>query len=175
MRYEQEAAQRATVLRHLSQSLAGGVSLFEKQESTKLATFPDYKKARARYLEIQAIIFTITDKAEEAPKRGVPPDLKAWLVRMRLRAITTFTRLSHGFFRDPPELLVQALGAYDILHAERESLLSLLTDFDMMLMEAAVDDKSSMELDKVRTQMEEIVGLLDHHLKTAPPALRTFD
>lgn len=175
MRYEQDAAQRATVLRHLSQSLAGGVSLFEKQEKVKLATFPDYKKARARYLEIQAMIFTITDKAEEAPNRGVPADLKGWLVRMRLRAITTFTRLSLAFFRDPPELLIHALGAYDLLQDERSSLLSLLNDFDMMLMEAALDDKTSMELDKVRVQIEEIVSLLDKHLKGAPAALRTFD
>lgn len=175
MRYEQEAAQRATVLRHLSQSLAGAVSLFEKQESVKLSTFPDYKKARARYLEIQAMIFTITDKAEEAPNRGVPAELKGWLVRMRLRAITTFTRLSLAFFRDPPDLLIHALGAYDLLHDERISLLSLLNDFDMMLMEAALDDKSSMELDKVRVQIEEIVSLLDNLLKTAPAPLRTFD
>ncbi|MFV3074205.1 hypothetical protein [Niveispirillum fermenti] len=175
MRYEQEAAQRATVLRHLSQSLAGAVSLFEKQESVKLSTFPDYKKARARYLEIQAMIFTITDKAEEAPNRGVPAELKGWLVRMRLRAITTFTRLSLAFFRDPPDLLIHALGAYDLLQDERVSLLSLLNDFDMMLMEAALDDKSSMELDKVRVQIEEIVSLLDNLLKTAPAPLRTFD
>lgn len=175
MRYEQDAAQRATVLRHLSQSLAGAVSLFEKQENVKLATFPDFKKARARYLEIQALIFTITDKAEEAPNRGVPADLKGWLVRMRLRSITSFTRMSLAFFRDPPELLVHALGAYDILQQERESLMSLLNDFDMMLMEAALDDKTSMELDKVRQQMEEIVTLLDKHLMAAPAALRTFD
>ncbi|WP_029012071.1 hypothetical protein [Niveispirillum irakense] len=174
MRYEQDAAQRATVLRHLSQSLAGAVSLFEKQEGTKLATFPDFKKARARYLEIQAMIFTISDKAAEAPNRGVPADLGGWLVRMRLRAIATFTRLSLGFFRNPPDLLVHALGAYDILQDERESQQSLFNDFDNLLMEAAVDDKTSMELDKVRTQIEEIVVLLDGLLKTAPPPLQTF-
>lgn len=175
MRYEQEAAQRATVLRHLSQSLAGAVSLFEKQGGIKLATFPDFKKARARYLEIQALIFTITDKAEEAPNRGVPSDLKGWLIRMRLRAIATFTRMSLTFFREPPDLLIHALGAYDLLQEERSSLMSLLNDFDMMLMEAALDDKTSMELDKVRGQMEEIVRLLDQHLKGAPAALRSFD
>lgn len=174
MRYEQDAAQRATVLRHLSRSLAGAVAAFEKQEGTKLATFPDFKKARARYLEIQAMIFTITEKAAEAPNRGVPADLSGWLVRMRLRGIATFTRLSLSFFRDPPDLLVHALGAFDILQDERESLGSLLNDFDNMLMEAAVDDKTSMELDKVRTQMEEIVALLDGLLKTAPPPLQTF-
>lgn len=175
MRYEQDAAQRATVLRHLSQSLAGAVSLFEKQEGIKLATFPDYKRARARYLEIQALIFTITDKAEEAPNRGVPADLKGWLVRMRLRAIASFTRMSLAFFHEPPDLLIHALGAYDLLQDERASLMSLLNDFDMMLMEAALDDKTSMELDKVREQMEQIVHLLDEHLKGAPAALRTFD
>lgn len=175
MRYEQDAAQRATVLRHLSQSLAGAVSLFEKQEAVKLATFPDYKRARARYLEIQALIFTITDKAEEAPNRGVPTDLKGWLVRMRLRGIASFTRMSLAFFRHPPDLLIHALGAYDLLQDERASLMSLLNDFDMMLMEAALDDKTSMELDKVRAQMEQIVQLLDEHLKGAPAALRTFD
>lgn len=175
MRYEEDAAQRATVLRHLSRSLAGAVAAFEKQEGAKLATFPDFKKARARYLEIQAMIFTISDKAAEAPKRGVPSDLGGWLVRMRLRAITIFTRLSLTFFRNPPDLLVHALGAYDILQDERESQQSLLNDFDNLLMEAAVDDKTSMELDKVRTQIEEIVVLLVGLLKTAPPPLQTFE
>jgi hypothetical protein len=175
MRYEQEAAQRATVLRHLSQSLAGAVSLFEKQEGTKLATFPDFKKARARYLEIQAMIFTITDKATEAPNRGVPAELNGWLARMRLRGIATFTRLSLSFFKNPPDLLIHALGAYDLLQEERESLQSLLNDFDNLLMEAALDDKTSMELDKVREQMEAILLLLDGLLKTAPPPLQTFE
>jgi hypothetical protein len=175
MRYEQDAAQRANVLRHLSQSLAGAVAVFEKQESGPLRTFPDYKKERGRYLEIQAMIFTILDKAAEAPNRGVPQDLKGWLARMRLRAITAFTRISLAFFRNPPELLVQALGAYDILSNEYNSLKNLLTDFDMMLLEAALDDKSSLELDKVRTQMEEIVQLLQQYLKIAPPPLVIFD
>ncbi|WP_119677980.1 hypothetical protein [Indioceanicola profundi] len=171
---EKEAEQRATVLRHLARSLAEATTAFERNSTAKLQTFPDYKKARASYMEIQAMIFTIQDKAAEAYGARIPEDMKLWLVRMRLRAIASFVRLSVIFFRNPPALLVQALGAYEILEMERESLSSLLLDYDMMLMEAAVDDKTSEELDQVRVDMEEVVQLLEGLLKTAPPPLATF-
>lgn len=171
---EKEAEQRATVLRHLARSLADGTAAFERSSTARLQTFRDYTRARAAYMEIQAMIFTIQDKAAESSGSGVPEDLKSWLVRMRLRAIASFVRLSVIFFRNPPALLVQALGAYEILEMERESLSNLLLDYDMMLMEAAVDDKTSEELDKVRVDMEEVVQLLEGLLKTAPPPLVTF-
>lgn len=175
MRYEQDVAQRATVLRHLARSLSASIAVFEKQVGVPLRTFPEYKKARAQYLELQALIFTIGDKAAEGKGRGAPQDLKPWLVRMRLRAIAAFTRISLQFFRDPPDLLVQALGAFEILQMEQEAFRSVLNDFDMMLMESAVDDKTSMELDQVRTDMEEILRWLDLLLQTAPPPLTTFE
>lgn len=171
---EKEAAQRATVLRHLARSLAEATAVFERSSTAQLRTFRDYTKARASYMEIQAMIFTIQDKAAEQSGSGVPDDLKTWLIRMRLRAIDSFVRLSVIFFRDPPALLVQAIGAYEILEMERESLSNLLVDYDMMLMESAVDDATSLELDKVRVDMEEVVRLLEGLLKTAPPPLPTF-
>ncbi|WP_114395423.1 hypothetical protein [Oleisolibacter albus] len=174
MRYEQELAQRATVMRKLARSLSDAVVQFEKSVGQTLRTFPDYKKARAQYLEIQSMIFTISDKAEEAPRQGVPEDLKGWLVRMRLRGIAAFTRISLAFFRHPPDMLVHALGAYEILEMERDAFEGVLRDYDMMLLEAALDDKTSEELDKVRLEMEEIVGLLEELLKTAPPPLQRF-
>jgi len=178
MSEEKDAEQRATVLRHLARSLAGAVSTFEKSAGDNLRTFPDYKKARAAYLEIQAMIFTIQDKAGEAKGRGggfgVPADLDSWLIRTRLRAIASFTRLSYAFFKDPPVLLVKALGAHEILEQERDAFLNVLKHYDMMLLEAALDDKTSEELDRVRTDMERTVELLEKLLDTAPPPLVTF-
>lgn len=176
MRNEQDVvSQRATVLRQLARSLADAVARFEKGVGTPLKTFPDYKRARAQYLEIQAMIFTITEKAAEAKGQGLPEDLKAWLLRTRLRAISAFTRTSLAFFREPPALLVQALGAYEILEMEKAAFQGVLADFDMMLMEAAVDDRGSQELDEVRVDMEAVVQLLEGLLTTAPPPLMTFD
>ncbi|MFM2042925.1 MAG: hypothetical protein RLY86_1501 [Pseudomonadota bacterium] len=171
---ERETTQRQTVLRHLARSLVDATAGFERGGGVTLQTFPDYKKARAAYMELQAMIFTIQDKAAEGNSGRVPDDLKSWLIRMRLRAIACFVRLSVRFFRNPPALLVQALGAYEILEMERESLSMLLQDYDMMLMESAVDDKTSEQLDKVRAEAEEVVVLLERLLKTAPPPLTTF-
>ena len=171
---EKDTAQRATVLRHLARSLADATATFERSSTVQPETFPAYRKARAAYMEIQAMIFTIQDKAAEGNAGRPPEDLKSWLIRMRLRAIASFVRVSVVFFRNPPALLVQALGAYEILEMERESLSNLLLDYDMMLMESAVDDKTSEQLDKVRIDMEEVVGLLERLLKTAPPPLERF-
>jgi len=172
---EQEIAQRNTVLRHLSRSLNEATVSFEASSTRLLRTFPDYKRARAAYMEIQAMIFTIQDKAAEGGGRGVPRDLAQWLMRMRLRAVASFVRLSVIFFRNPPDLLTHALGAYEILLEERESLSSLLEDYDMMLMEAALDDKTADALDKVRVDLEELIRLLEQLLTAAPPPLAIFD
>ena len=111
MRAEEDIlAQQQTVLRHLSRSLQGAVQHFETSVEVKRRTFPEYKKARADYMEIQAMIFTIMDKAGEM-RSGVPDNLRPWLIRMRLRGISTFVKVSVAFFREPPALLVQALGA----------------------------------------------------------------
>lgn len=168
-----ELSQPATVLRQLVRSLSQAVAGFEGTADVPRRTFPDYKKARAAYLEIQAMIFTVQDKAQES-RAQAPQDLGAWLVRTRLRAIAAFTRVSLSFFRDPPALLVQALGAHEILDMEREAFEGVLKDYDMMLLEASVDDRKADELDKVRTQMEEVVRLLQDLLKTAPPPLAIF-
>jgi len=165
--------QRTALLRSLSQSLARSVTAFEQTEQADLRTFPDYKKSRAAYLEIQALIFMIGERAGEIPT-GAPADLRSWLVRMRLRAVATFTRISLKFFRNPPALLIQALGAYEILEQELEAFDGVLKIYDMLLLEAALDDKTADELDLVRVQMEEVVGLLSQLLKTAPPPLTIF-
>lgn len=161
------------LLRQLATSLSATVGEFEKATTRTSLSFPDYKKARRTYHDIQAMIFTIGDKAESRPAEA-PPELKSWLIRMRLRSIATFTRLSLAFFRDPPQLLVHALGAYEILQQEQEAFTKVLADYDMMLLEAAVDDKTADELDRVRTDMEEVVERLNELLKTAPPQLTIF-
>lgn len=161
------------LLRQLATSLSSTVADFEKSSTRKALTFPDYKKARRTYHDIQAMIFTISDKAESKPSEA-PQELKSWLIRMRLRSIASFTRLSLAFFRDPPQLLVHALGAYEILQQEQEAFTKVLADYDMMLLEAAVDDKTADELDRVRLDMEDVVGRLNTLLKTAPPQLTVF-
>ncbi|ACJ00515.1 hypothetical protein [Rhodospirillum centenum] len=173
MAREGDTSQPATVLRQLVRSLSQAVAGFEATADMPRRTFPDYKKARAAYLEIQSMVFAVQDKAQES-RAQAPPDLGAWLVRTRLRAIAAFTRVSLFFFRDPPALLVQALGAHEILEMEREAFEGVLKDYDMMLLEASVDDRKADELDKVRTQIEEVVRLLQDLLKTAPPPLATF-
>lgn len=174
MRAEEDIlAQQQIVLRHLSRSLQGAVVQFESTAENRRRTFPEYKKARADYMEIQAMIFTITDKAGEM-RSGVPDGLRPWLIRMRLRGVATFTKVSVTFFRNPPALLVQALGAYEILEMERESMTSLLSDYDMLLFEAGLDDKTADALDKVRVDIEEVVTHLTKLVQTAPPPLAKF-
>ncbi|MEA1649939.1 hypothetical protein UAJ10_13060 [Nitrospirillum sp. BR 11164] len=172
MRMKKEVNHGA-LLRELAGSLSSTVTSFEQMSGRPAQSFPDYKKARAVYHEIQAMIFTIGDKAESRPK-DAPRELKSWLIRMRLRSIAAFTRVSLAFFRNPPQLLVHALGAYEILQHEREAFTKVLADYDMMLFEAGIDDKTADELDRVRVNMEEVVERLENLLKTAPPQLTVF-
>ncbi|HYE50706.1 MAG TPA: hypothetical protein VEB20_14020 [Azospirillaceae bacterium] len=173
MSTETENSPQAKLLRQLAESLTSTVTAFEATTGRIPRVFTEYTRVRSTYHEIQAMIFTISDKAAEKPKFA-PQGLKSWLVRMRLRAIAAFAKISLGFFRNPPTLLVQALGAYEILDHERTAFSKVLKDYDNMLLEAAVDDKTADELDRVRVEIEEVVQLLDTLLRNAPAQLRTF-
>ncbi|HYC02629.1 MAG TPA: hypothetical protein VED40_05010 [Azospirillaceae bacterium] len=173
MRADTDTHPVATLLKQLAGSLNSTLTAFEGTTHRIPRVFTEYTRVRATYHEIQAMIFTINDKAQEKPKHA-PPELKSWLTRMRLRAIAAFAKISLEFFRNPPLLLVQALGAYEILDHERHAFTAVLRDYDNMLLEAAVDDKTADELDRVRTYIEEVVQLLDKLLHNAPPQLRTF-
>ena len=92
----------------------------------------------------------------------------------KLTAIAYFTDISHAFVSDPPLALTSSLGAFDVLQAEQKAFSETLNAFDMMLMEAGIDDKTADELDATRTKIEEILGMIATLLENSPKVLQEF-
>ena len=61
-----------------------------------------------------------------------------------------------------------------MLKAEQKAFSDTLNAFDMMLMEAGIDDKTADELDATRTKIEEILGMIETQLQKSPKVLEEF-
>jgi hypothetical protein len=136
-------------------------------------TFPAFREVRGKYREILGLIFSIQSRIAEAGD-DLPPNFGQWAVRQKLSALAIFTDISHAFIGNPPLALTASLGAYDLLISEKQSFDESLQYFDMMLMEAGIDDKMADELDATRTKIEQILGMIDNLLVTSPKILEEF-
>ncbi|MNW18799.1 hypothetical protein D3C71_2185040 [compost metagenome] len=61
-----------------------------------------------------------------------------------------------------------------MLQAEQKAFSETLNAFDMMLMEAGIDDKTADELDATRTKIEQILGMIETLLENSPKVLQEF-
>ena len=136
-------------------------------------TFPHFREIRNAYLDIQGLVFSIQERLQEAGNE-LPANFPQWVIRQKLTAIAYFTDISHAFVSDPPLALTSSLGAFDVLQAEQKAFSETLNAFDMMLMEAGIDDKTADELDATRTKIEQILGMIDTLLKNSPKVLQEF-
>ncbi|OYD83331.1 MULTISPECIES: hypothetical protein [Azospirillum] len=139
----------------------------------KPKTFPHFREIRNAYLDIQGLVFSIQERLPETGK-DLPPNFPQWVIRQKLTAIAHFTDISHAFVSDPPLALTSSLGAFDVLQAEQKAFSETLNAFDMMLMEAGIDDKTADELDATRTKIEQILGMIETLLQNSPKVLQEF-
>ncbi|KAA0681115.1 hypothetical protein [Roseomonas genomospecies 6] len=139
----------------------------------KPKTFPHFREIRNAYLDIQGLVFSIQERLQEAGD-DLPSNFPQWVIRQKLTAIAYFTDISHAFVSDPPLALTSSLGAFDVLQAEQKAFSETLNAFDMMLMEAGIDDKTADELDATRTKIEEILGMIATLLENSPKVLQEF-
>lgn len=139
----------------------------------KPKTFPHFREIRNAYLDIQGLVFSIQERLQEAGDE-LPSNFPQWVIRQKLTAIAHFTDISHAFVSDPPLALTSSLGAFDVLQAEQKAFSETLNAFDMMLMEAGIDDKTADELDATRTKIEQILGMIETLLQNSPKVLQEF-
>jgi len=169
------AAKDVEIVKEMSRKLTRDIALLEKRfSSVRIETFPTYKEARAAYLEIQGLVETIQDRARRIPNL-LPANFQQWTLRAKLKALQIFAKISHDFISDPPITLTRSFGAFDVLKSEHANFSEVLGYFDMMLMEAGIDDKMSEVLDATHTQIEEILKMIDRLLETSPPPLTEFE
>lgn len=136
-------------------------------------TFPRFREIRNAHLDIQGLVFSIQERLPETG-RALPENFPQWVIRQKLSAIAIFTDISHAFISNPPLALTSSLGAFDVLQAEQKAFNETLSAFDMMLMEAGIDDKTADELDATRSKIEEILGMIERLLVTSPKILKEF-
>jgi hypothetical protein len=165
-------------LRDIVQSMARTlatqlVNLDRLAASEKPDTFVRYKALREKYLESRDLIDTMSDRSVPIADM-LPPNFSIWLVKCKLRSLAAYAILSDIFFRDPPDTVSRALGAFEVLSEERASFMRTLDYFDDMLMEAEVDDKTADALEATRQRIERIITALDTLLTDSPKQLTIF-
>lgn len=164
----------ANIVLQMARKLADDVvRLGRVRDAGKPKTFPRFREIRNAYLDIQGLIFSIQERLE-AVGDELPANFPQWVLRQKLTAIASFTDISYAFVSDPPLALTSSLGAFDVLVAEQKAFNETLAAFDMMLMEAGIDDKTADELDATRSKIEQILGMIDTLLKRSPKVLEEF-
>jgi len=162
------------ILEEMRQTLGEQVERLERlAKGPRLVTFVAYKQMRERYLEPRDLIDAMADRLTPI-KDLMPPDFSTWLVQNKLRILAPYASMSHQFFSEPPETVTRALGAFEVLTTERANFARTLEYFDSMLLEAAVDDQTSEALEATRSQIEQILGMLDTLLRLCPKQLEEF-
>ncbi|MDR3515628.1 MAG: hypothetical protein P4M00_07425 [Azospirillaceae bacterium] len=165
----------AAIVGKMAKLLASDIRKMEQQAlSDTIKTFLHYNRAREAYLSIQGLISTITERIPAA-EAALPDGFATWVIRCKLRALSAFTRICHGFFRNPPLTLTHSLGAWDILSEERRNFDAVMQYFDSMIMEAGIDDKTADALEETRVQIEDILGMLEQLLTSSPKRLEEFE
>jgi hypothetical protein len=162
------------IVKGMSRTLADDIIALQRQSSSgSIQTFFHYKKVRENYIGIQSLIFSIEERHPKVEK-SLPNGFNQWIIRAKLKALSAFTHLSHGFFSNPPLTLTHSLGAWDILSDEMSAFGTVNGYFDMMIFEAGIDDKTADALEATRIEIEQIVGMLENLLKSSPKRLEEF-
>ncbi|AWK87261.1 hypothetical protein [Azospirillum thermophilum] len=156
--------------RKLTEDIA---ALARQRDAGTPKTFPRFREIRNAHLDIQGLIFSIQERIPETGQE-LPENFSQWVIRQKLGDIAIFTDISYAFISDPPLALTSSLGAYDVLLAEQKAFRETLAAFDMMLMEAGIDDKTADELDATRSKIEKILEMIETLLVKSPKILEEF-
>jgi hypothetical protein len=95
-------------------------------------------------------------------------------MKNKIESLRAFSKLSWEFFENAPTTVTTALGARDILVEENEYFQTTLEYFDMMRLEAGLDDETSVLLEQTREQIENILKKVEELLNKSPEALSEF-
>jgi hypothetical protein len=135
--------------------------------------FFDFCRIRNHHNEIQGLVFVIRDKMAEISDL-LPAGMDTWLMTAKLRAISIFVEISLEFVRNPPLTLTGSLTARDVLDNEMRNFSEARTFFNNMLMEQAVDDKLSDQLDRTLGMIDETIGIIEGLLAKSRNYLEEF-
>jgi hypothetical protein len=164
--YEEKRNKDAQLVRRMAAKLKHDIeSLDAQRRQTPPKTFLQYCTIRNFHNEIQGLISTIEDRFPPVADL-LPEHIADWLIRAKLKAITSFVQISREFVREPPVTLKGSLTARDVLSMEHANFIEAREFFNKVLLEQALDDKTADELDRTLTTIEEtlaiLADLLDH-------------
>lgn len=163
----------AEVVKQMARKLQDDIASFGRYRKLVPKTVPQFRDLRNVSREIEGLIFSIQERLPDVANK-LPPNFSQWVVRQKLNALVIFTDISHAFIKNPPIALTQSLGAFALLEGEHKSFTEVLGYFDMLLMEAGIDDKTADELDATRVKIEEVLAMIDNLLKSSPKVLEEF-
>lgn len=149
----------------------GKLSRLSKQR--RIQKFDDYKRVRTGYRKLKNLMDNIGERSGAIEDRlPFKPDKE--IMSNKIESLRAFSKLSWGFFEHAPMTVTAALGARDILMEEQVYFKTTFEYFDMMILEAGLDDKTSELLEQTREQIENILTKVDELLKESPEALEEF-
>jgi len=163
----------AEVVTQMARKLQDDIASFGRYRRLIPKTVPQFRDIRNIFREIDGLIFAIQERLPDVVDK-LPPNFGQWVVRQKLTSLAIFTDISHAFIRNPPIALTQSLGAFALLETEHASFTEVLSYFDMLVMEAGIDDKTADELDATRVKIEEVLRMIDDLLKSSPKVLQEF-
>lgn len=163
----------ADVVKQMARKLQDDIASFGRYRRLIPKTVPQFRDIRNIFREIDGLIFAIQERLPDVAAK-LPPNFGQWVVRQKLNSLAIFTDVSHAFIKNPPIALTQSLGAFALLENEHANFTEVLSYFDMLVMEAGIDDKTADELDATRVKIEEVLKMIDELLKSSPKVLQEF-
>jgi len=159
VRFDPEA--ETTTIRLMAQKLSQDIqALVRVKKRGTLRTVPEFRTVCSQHDNIHALVVTIQEHAALIPER-LPEGFRDWTMRARLRGLTVFAEIARDFVKNPPLALTQSLTARDVLTGLRATFDDSQKFFNNVLMEYALDDKTTGELDRAAELIEEIITIVD--------------
>jgi hypothetical protein len=142
-------------------------------ERRRIQKFDDYKRVRTGYRKLQYLMDNIGERLDGV-KGQLPFKADKEIMKNKIESLRAFSKLSWEFFENAPTTVTTALGARDILVEENEYFQTTFEYFDMMRLEAGLDDETSVLLEQTREQIENILKKVEELLNKSPEALSEF-
>jgi len=171
---DQQQVRNIQLVFQMAKKLQHDIAVLEKYRNEKPPrVFVEFCQIRNRHNDIQGLVYVIQEKMLDLSDL-LPPQMSRWLMQAKLKAIGIFVEISLGFVRNPPLTLTGSLTARDVLENEQKNFSEARTLFNKLLMEQAVDDKLSDQLDRTLGMIDETIGIIERLLARSRNYLEEF-